>query len=135
MWMHKWIVCFLEVKQCLGALKDFVQGKQRELQTTKYRQNSHMISVIKTALLRFIYTMFNSQMETQQNTHKCKNFNWATFLGVTHLHRAKIFTMFTTYIFTKFTKLKDTIFLLKRSLSVARLLLSYSHAKTVLIVY
>lgn len=33
--------------------------------------------------------MSNFQMETQQNTDKCKNLNLAVFLGIAHLHRAK----------------------------------------------
>lgn len=54
--------------------------------------------------------MFNFQMETWQNTLKYKNLNLAMLLGVTHLHEAKTFTMFTTCIFIKCTNLKDYFF-------------------------
>lgn len=37
--------------------------------TINYRQNGDIIFVIKTTSLCFIYTMFNFQMETQQNTN------------------------------------------------------------------
>lgn len=40
-----------------------------------------------------LYTMFNFKMENQQNPQKCKNLKLAVFLGVTHLLRAKTFTV------------------------------------------
>lgn len=102
---------------------------QRELQAT-----GRMVIYLLQKYLHCAssYTKFNFQMETQQNSHKYKNLSLAVFLGVTHLHRAKTFTMFTMYIFAKCTKLKDSIFLLKKCLSVARLLLSCLYVKTIL---